>query len=298
MAAARYLQRHPECNLAILEQDDCVGGVWSKRRDYPTFWTQWAYGIAEFGDYPMKEPPEEDCMNLLFRAKYTGKYLEEYVDHVNVSGLSLRDRIKFNVHVQSVEKHGDLWELMCTSSDEETRSQSLRAKRLMMANGQASVPRMPEIPGCESFAGPIVHLLNFGQSDVIKNHKIEHVTVLGGGKSAADMVYESVKAGKTVSWVIRKTGDKSTGPGYFAPADVKTPYRSAGFAAQTRIMASLQPCFMNPQNLWTWFLNRTTYGVKLVKWIFKEADNTTRKRAAYRERESTKGFEKLEYETE
>jgi dimethylaniline monooxygenase (N-oxide forming) len=297
VAAARYLQRHPDSNLAILEQDYCVGGVWSKRRDYPSFWTQWAYGIAEFADFPMVRPPEEDTMNDLFKAKYTGKYLEEYADHVRAAGRSLRDRIQFNVHVRSVQKHGDRWHLACSKPGREQDIRSLTAARLMMANGQASVPRMPQLPGQNQFEGQIIHSLNFGDSDVIKNDRIQHITVLGGGKSAADMVYESVKAGKTVSWVIRKTGDGSTGPGFFAPADVPTPYRSPGFAAQTRVMSSLQPCFMNHDTWWSWFLHRTSYGVKMVKWIFDQADITIRKRAAYKERPSTKGFEKLQYET-
>jgi hypothetical protein len=34
----------------------------------------------------------------------------------------------------------------------------------------------------------------------------------------------------------------------------------------------------------------------IVKWIFNQADLGFRKRAAYKDRESAKGFEKLEYE--
>jgi dimethylaniline monooxygenase (N-oxide forming) len=204
VAAARYIQRHPNCNLTILEHDNCVGGVWSKRRDYPSFWTQWAHGVAEFGDFPMERPPEKDCMNDLFRARYTGKYLEDYVDHVQAAGRSLRDRVQFNVYVQSVEKHRDRWHLACTGSDGRSNTRTFIAARLMMANGQASIPRYPDLPGKDGFEGKITHQIDFGKSGVIQNGNIQHITVLGGGKSAADMVYESAKAGKTVSWVIRK----------------------------------------------------------------------------------------------
>src|SRR4051794_3071747 len=31
IAAQRYLQAHPNCRLTILEQDYCIGGVWSER---------------------------------------------------------------------------------------------------------------------------------------------------------------------------------------------------------------------------------------------------------------------------
>ncbi|KAH7087175.1 flavin-binding monooxygenase-like protein-like protein [Paraphoma chrysanthemicola] len=243
VAAARYLQRHPKCKLTIIEQDGCVGG---------------SHGIAEFTDFLMERAPEEDCMNDLFKSKYTGKYLEDYVDHIKVDGHSLRDRIHFNIHIQSVEKRDGRRELKCK----------------------------------------IVHLLDFGQSDIIKNNRYQHIAVLGGSKPALDMVYESVKAGKTVSWVIRKTGDGSTGPGFFAPVDIKTPYRNAGYAAQTRAMSSFQPCFMVKDTWWTWFLHQTSCGIGLVKWIFQQADKAIRSHAVYTERESTKGFAKLKYKTE
>jgi dimethylaniline monooxygenase (N-oxide forming) len=297
VAAARYLQRHPESNLSILEQDDCVGGVWSKRRNFAGFWTQTAYGIAEFADFPMERPPEEDSMHGLFRAKYTGKYLEDYVDYINIGGRSLRDRIRFNVHVQHAEKRDDLWHLICTGPDGKSNVKSLTASRLMVANGQASAPRMPELPGRDLFNGRVIHSLDFGQSNVTTDDNVQYITVLGGGKSAADMVYECVKAGKTVTWVIRKTDDGSTGPAFFAPADTPTPYQSPGYMAQTRVISSLQPCYLNPDTWWAWFLHRTRFGTSIVKWIFDQADLGIRKRAAYKDRESTKGFEKLEYES-
>lgn len=75
-------------------------------------------------------------------------------------------------------------------------------------------------------------------------------------------------------------------------------YPNPGFAAQTRVMSSLQPSFL-VKHIWsTAFLCRASCGVGPVKWIFAQADQTIRKRAAYRGRKSTKRFEKLEYETE
>jgi hypothetical protein len=67
--------------------------------------------------------------------------------------------------------------------------------------------------------------------------------------------------------------------------------------AQTRFMASLQPCFLRERGWWTWFVNSTRWGVGLVNAIFGKADEALRKRAAYKERKSDKGFENLEYES-
>jgi dimethylaniline monooxygenase (N-oxide forming) len=244
----------------------------------------------------MERPPEEDCMGDLFRAKYTTKYLEDYVDTMSHNGETLRDRIKFNTHVESIKKIDGKWNLQC--SDTTTKSErTLVSSKLMMANGQSSLPNIPDFPGKDTFRGKIIHSIDFGQSDIINDKSIQHITVLGAGKSAADMIYEAVKAGKTVSWIIRKTGNGSLGPAAFAPVDLPTPYKNGVEASQARIMASLQPSFMIPnRSWWTWFLHSTTLGTKLVTRIFQALDNTVRKHAGYTARPSTKGFEKLEYD--
>lgn len=298
VAAQRLLQAHPETQLLILERDYCVGGVWSERRIYPSFWSQWTHGVAEFSDMPMEKPPAEDSMYDLFRAKYTTKYLEDYVDNMSHAGLKLRDRIQFNTQVESIKKIDGRWSFECIDTNTKSR-RTMVCSRVMMANGQSSVPNMPEFPGQENFGGKLVHSIDFGQSDVVQNKSIQHVSVLGAGKSAADMVYEAVKAGKTVSWIIRKTGNGSLGPAAFAPIDLPTPYKNGVEASQARIMASLQPCYLIPnQSWWTWLLHSTTLGAKLVSKIFSALDNTVRKYAGYRERKSDRGFEKLEYDNE
>ncbi|KAK8022517.1 hypothetical protein PG993_013284 [Apiospora rasikravindrae] len=298
IAAQRLLQAHPETQLIILERDYCVGGVWSERRIYPSFWSQWTHGIAEFSDMPMERPPAKDCMHDLFRAKYTTQYLEDYVNNMSHSGKTLRDRIQFNTQVQSIRKANGQWNLVCL--DVNTNSQrSMCSPKLMMANGQSSIPNVPHFAGEENYSGKIIHSIDFGQSDIIQDHSIEHVAVVGGGKSAADMVYEAAKAGKTVSWVTRKTGNGSLGTSAFAPIDLPTPYRNGVEASQARIMASLQPSYLIPyRSWWTWLLHSTHLGAKLVGKIFAALDGVIRKYAGYRERKSDRGFEKLEYDNE
>lgn len=71
---------------------------------------------------------------------------------------------------------------------------------------------MPNLVGSSTFKGPIIHTLEFARSKVLDNADVNTITVLEGGKSAADVVYQSVKAGKQVSWVIGRSGK---GPGGF-----------------------------------------------------------------------------------
>jgi dimethylaniline monooxygenase (N-oxide forming) len=260
---------------------------------YNDFWTQWTVGLAEFSDMPMEQPPEEDCKMDCFKAKYTTEYLEKYVDEKRHAGRSLRDRIHFGIQVQSIEKVDDKWLISCMDSHDNLAAFS--TAKLMIANGEHSLSNMPDLPGRERFRGVIIHSEDFGQSNIISTKAVKHIAVIGAGKSSADMIYEALQDGKTVSWIIRKTG---TGPGFFAPIDLKTPYKNGVEAAQTRIMSTLQPSLLNKDTWWTWFLHSTIVGVALVKWVFFLLDSAVRKRADYKGRKSMKGFDKLEYDTE
>ncbi|KAF2833913.1 putative dimethylaniline monooxygenase [Ophiobolus disseminans] len=296
IAAQCLLQAHPETRLTIIERDYCVGGVWSQRRIYPSFWSQWTYGIAEFSDMRMDQPPADDSMHDLFRAKYTTKYLEDYVDKETHDQRTLRERIQFNTHVRSIEKVNGQWQVLCVDTTDESE-RTIFSSRLMIANGQSSLPNLPNLPGKEKFHGKIIHSIDVGQSDIIADETIQHITVIGAGKSSADMVYESVKAGKTVSWVIRQTGNGSLGAAALEPIDLPTPYKNGVEASQARIMASLQPCYLIPnRSWWTWLLHSTHIGATVVSKVFSLLDNTVRNYAGYRERKSDKGFEKLEYD--
>lgn len=243
---------------------------------------------------PMERPPEEDCKNDCFKARYTTEYLEKYVDQMKHRGRSLRERIQFGTKVKSIEKADGLWVISCSNNNND-ESMLISATKLMIANGQDSKPNMPDIPGKDTFGGVVLHSIDFGESDIIASKTLKNIVVIGGGKSSADMIYELVKAGKTVSWIIRTTGK---GAGFFAPLDRKTPYKNVGEAAQTRLMASLQPSILNRDSWWTWFWHTTRIGSSFIRSLFSLVDKSTRTRANYKGRKSTKGFEKLEYDTE
>lgn len=163
--------------------------------------------MAEFSDKPMKTPPPEDTWFSFFRSTHTTQYLEEYADSGRWSWKTLRDRILFNTKVCNIQKLEGGWRIYC--EDEKGREKILHTSKLMIASGVTSVPRMPDLRNLEKFEKPVIHQESFGDSGILSSKEIQRVTVLGGGMSAADMVYDSVKAGKSVSWLIRTT---LTGP--------------------------------------------------------------------------------------
>ncbi|KAF1964695.1 hypothetical protein BU23DRAFT_630778 [Bimuria novae-zelandiae CBS 107.79] len=124
----------------------------------------------------------------------------------------LRDRICFGMDVEKIKKSDATWKVSC--KDAQGSRRTFFTGKLMVASGLTSIPNMPDFPGAAHFAGPIFHSRDFGarEDEILKFERIKRVAVIGGGKSSADMVYEAVKAGKEVSWIIRTSG---CGPAVF-----------------------------------------------------------------------------------
>lgn len=233
---------------------------------------------AHFSDLPMPRPPEEDVYYEFFKSKHTTNYLETYVDHHNYAGKSLRDRITLGIQVQSVIPADGGW--IISAKERATEAErSFQTSKLMVASGLTSIPNMPSFPGQEAFHGQILHHDSFGSSNVLSSPDIQNITVLGGGKSSADMVYSAVKAGKTVSWVFKAT--ETTGPGFFFSPKGKGPYKNAFEIAMTRLAATFTPSFMNGDSWWTRLLHSSKYGVKMMTSFWGILDQEARKEANY-----------------
>ena len=203
--------------------------------------------MSSFSDVPMNLPEDAPRVWDTFEAKYVTRYLEEYVDSHVYDGSSLRSRIRVNAEVQSTERTSSGWNLHIKG----TAPYKVRCSKLIVASGLTSSPNMPNFPGCQDGTLPILHHRDFGlrSKDILaKSSKYKNITVLGGGKSAADMVYASIKAEKTVNWIIRKTGE---GPGIFMNPETKNSrYRHNAEAGTTRNATALNPSAFRPMAEW------------------------------------------------
>lgn len=243
----------------------------------------------------MDRPPEEDTYFEFFKSKHTTQYLENYIDHHCFAGRSLRDRILFNFKVDSIRKLERKW--IISGSDSARAPKRLCTAKVIVASGLTSAPNLPNYPGKDVFNGTILHQQDFGQSSVLSSSGVKDVTVLGGAKSATDMVYTSVKAGKSVSWIIRASG---TGPGFFSSVtsnvNSRGSYRNAHEIASTKMAATLTPTFF-ADNWWTKFLHGTRLGRSLVHELWTAIDKEVRKEVKVEGKEALEGFEKLEHHT-
>ena len=82
----------------------------------------------------------------------------------------------------------------------------------MVASALTALPVMPDLLGRENFNGRILYQREFGSSDVTSSSQAQCITIIGGDKASADMVYSAVIAAKLVTWSIRSSG---AGPGLF-----------------------------------------------------------------------------------
>jgi dimethylaniline monooxygenase (N-oxide forming) len=217
----------------------------------------------------MARPPNEDCIDDCYKAKYTMQYLEDYAERMSHNGVTLKERIIFGMNVESVEKIEGLWRVICF--DSEKNKTTFMTQKMIIASGQHSEPNIPQINGQEEFNAPIVHSAAFGTSNILSVPNANRFTIVGAGKSAADMLYETIKAGKQVTWIISESG---TGPGFFAPLNPPTSYNNGNEAAQTRAMSLLQPSMLHEDGWWIWLFHQNWIGIAIVGWLFNQIDKT------------------------
>jgi hypothetical protein len=107
---------------------------------------------------------------------------------------------------------------------------SIRTRKLILATGLTSQPRIPTLIGEKSFNAPLFHVKEFAHyQDALLGKPSANteddddrapIAVLGGSKSAWDAVYACASQGHRVNWIIRSSG---TGPSWMTPAAVFSP---------------------------------------------------------------------------
>ena len=213
-------------------------------------------------------------------------------------GRSLRERFVFRCWVKNVAKGDDgVWKI---SAKLESGEVDYAARKVIMAAGLSSIPNMPKLPGKEDFKGPILHQKEIGESQILTADEKDkeghtHITVLGGGKSASDIVYAAATDShhpRKVSWIIRTSGE---GPLLLNKAQGFSKYRSVTELGSIRAMARLSSA--NPflsENWWNWFLHKTAAGQWLLHKIWSASQSQSLALANYEGREGAlPGFEGL-----
>lgn len=111
-----------------------------------------------------------------------GRELKAYADHC-VEKYGLAQRIRFGTTVTAAEfdDAADLWRLRTTTGEEIT------ARFLINAAGVLTVPKLPDIPGVDGFAGPTLHTARWDHTHDLSGKR---VGVIGTGASAVQLIPE------------------------------------------------------------------------------------------------------------
>ncbi|KAH8658614.1 hypothetical protein BGZ60DRAFT_492997 [Tricladium varicosporioides] len=283
IAAHTWLELNPNDSVILLESASDLGGVWSKSRMYPTIMTQAPQGMFEFPCYPMEKLPKDKTFYNYFPGSHVGAYLEAFSTHKLFSGKTLQERIIFNSHVKHITKtHNNVWTVATDSST------SFTCEKLIVATGLTSTPNLPSFPQ-DSFTPPIIHTRSLAAKvPSLTTPTITNVVVLGGSKSAFDAVQILHSLNKSVTWIIRTTGQ---GPAFLAAPNAPWPLHSSHEVISMRLVAKMSPCIFEPVDNWARFCHSNKIGIKMVDAVWSFVDWMWKRVARFDRDENMKRLE-------
>jgi 4-hydroxyacetophenone monooxygenase len=161
--------REAGIGFTIIEKNDDVGGTWYENT-YPGIGVDTA---NHFYSYSFDNNNDWDH----FFAK--GDEIESYIQS-NTDRNNLRENIRFSEEVLSLrwDEASLLWQAKIRRKD--GSSYAMTANAVVSAVGMLNRPKVPSIPGLESFAGPKFHTARWDHSAEYKN---KSVGMIGTGAS-------------------------------------------------------------------------------------------------------------------
>jgi cation diffusion facilitator CzcD-associated flavoprotein CzcO len=199
LGAAIQLDRNGFGDYVILERSGDVGGTWSANTypgcqcDVPS--NLYSFSFARKWDWTHSYPEQPQILDYL---------------HDCAERFGVRDKVHLNCEMQDAEWISDERRWRIETSDGE-----LRARVLIAAPGLLSEPRIPDIPGLDTFTGNTFHSAHWDHSDDLTGKR---VAVMGTGASAIQIVPRiQPQVGKlyvlqrTPPWILSHN-DREIGP--------------------------------------------------------------------------------------
>lgn len=169
LGAAVRLRREGVTDFVVLERADSVGGTW-RDNSYPGCACDVPSHLYSFSFAPNPDWPRT----------FSGQqHIRAYLEHVT-DGFRLRPHIRFNSEVQRMT-----WNAERLCWDIETSSGNLSADLVVSATGPLSDPKMPDIPGLDSFPGKVFHSARWDHDFDLRGKR---VAMVGTGASAIQIV--------------------------------------------------------------------------------------------------------------
>ncbi|MFJ6653332.1 flavin-containing monooxygenase [Microbacterium sp. NPDC091313] len=194
LGAALALQRAGRDDLVILERAASVGGTW-RDNTYPGVACDVPSHLYGFAAHPNPHWSATFAPGAEIR-----RYLEDVVER---AGLGERIMLRTPLLGASWDAADELWRI-------DTGGEPIAADALVLACGRLTEPHVPEIPGLESFPGPIFHTARWDGDVALAGRR---VAVVGTGASAVQLVPQLARAGaevtlfqRTPAWIVPRGG--------------------------------------------------------------------------------------------
>lgn len=169
--------------VRIVEASSTIGGTFENKAYKDARMVSSKY-LTCFSDF--RRPEAEMHMTL----KDYVLYLREYAAHFGISEL-----IRFNVKVINVQKGcntKDSYEVTLQGDGDDSHPSVEVWDAVAVCSGLHNVPRIPDFPGQEKFAGQILHSSNYKDPEIFKDRK---VLIIGTGETAFDLGYAAATHG-------------------------------------------------------------------------------------------------------
>ncbi|MGW0825135.1 flavin-containing monooxygenase [Streptomyces sp. NPDC002845] len=171
LGAAVRLRREGVTDFVVLERADSVGGTW-RDNSYPGCACDVPSHLYSFSFAPNPDWPRT----------FSGQeHIRAYLEHV-ASVFRLRPHIRFNSEVKMMT-----WDAEKLRWEIETSGGNLSADMVVSATGPLSDPRLPDVPGLDSFPGKVFHSARWDHDYDLRGKR---VVMIGTGASAIQIVPE------------------------------------------------------------------------------------------------------------
>ncbi|MFJ3232459.1 flavin-containing monooxygenase [Streptomyces sp. NPDC086787] len=169
LGAAVRLRREGITDFVVLERADSVGGTW-RDNSYPGCACDVPSHLYSFSFAPNPDWPRTFSGQEHIRA-----YLEQVTDV-----FRLRPHLRLGTEVTRMT-----WDSAELCWDIETTKGSLRADLVVSATGPLSDPKVPAVPGLDSFPGKVFHSARWDHDYDLRGKR---VAMVGTGASAIQIV--------------------------------------------------------------------------------------------------------------
>ncbi|MEU0676258.1 NAD(P)/FAD-dependent oxidoreductase [Streptomyces sp. NPDC006172] len=169
LGAAVRLRREGITDFVVLERAGGVGGTW-RDNSYPGCACDVPSHLYSFSFAPNPEWPRT----------FSGQeHIRAYLEHV-ADAYDLRSHLRFDSEVERMT-----WDAERLRWDMETTGGALSADVVVSATGPLSDPKIPDIPGLDSFPGKVFHSARWDHDYDLAGKR---VAMVGTGASAIQIV--------------------------------------------------------------------------------------------------------------